>query len=318
MVKKYAGSLSLDWFNKQKSILVQTEEAGEANTDIAAPRINWVNKEDALFYEVADEEGRGLSPYWVNQGDLRVKEARPLVFQKAYKAVQKPKVSKQIDTEYQLVESDQDDPAMQNLLIRGDNLLALNALKKLFANRPDEEKVKCIYIDPPYNTGSAFMQYDDNMAHSEWLTLIRDRLVVLWSLLSQTGSIWISVDDEESHYLKALCDDLFGRINFVSNVIWQKKVSPANDSKWFSGDHEHVLVYAKHKESWRPRRLPRTAEQLKYYGNPDNDPRGDWNSAAYTCAKTAEERPNLYYAIRNPNTGEEIWPRTTRVWAFDY
>ena len=318
MPKKYTGSLSLDWFNKQKSILVQPEEAGHKNGDVLAPKVNWINKDEALFYEIVDDEGRGLSPYWVDRNDLRVKEARPLVFQRAYKAVEKAKAGSLIDQEIKLVESSKDDTAIENILIRGDNLLALNALKKLFENRPDEEKVKCIYIDPPYNTGSAFEEYDDNLAHSEWLTLTRDRLLVLWSLLSRGGSIWISVDDEESHYLKVVCDDLFGRQHFVTNVIWQKKVSPANDAKWFSGDHEHVLVYAKDKESWLPHRLPRTAEQLKYYNNPDGDPRGDWNSAAYTCAKTAEERPNLYYAITNNNTGEEIWPRKTRVWAFDY
>ena len=155
MAKKYTGSLSLEWFNKQKSILVQAEEAGAVNGDVPAPKMNWINKDDALFYEIVDDEGRGLSPYWVDRSDLRVKEARPLVFQKAYKAVEEPKSGSLLDKEYKLVESEEDDPTIENMLIRGDNLLALNGLKKLFANRPDEEKAKCIYTDLPYNETSS-------------------------------------------------------------------------------------------------------------------------------------------------------------------
>ncbi|MEJ7713419.1 MAG: site-specific DNA-methyltransferase [Pyrinomonadaceae bacterium] len=199
-----------------------------------------------------------------------------------------------------------------NRVIFGDNLLALKALEAEFTG-----KVKCIYIDPPYNTGSAFAHYDDGLEHSLWLRLMRDRLEMLRRLLAEHGSIWITLDDNEHAYCKVLCDEVFGRSNFVASIAWQKKVSPANDAKWFSGDHDHILVYAKDKEIWRPNRLPRTARQLEYYSNPDNDPRGAWNSAAYTCAKTADERPNLYYPITNPHTGEGIYPRRNRVWAFD-
>jgi adenine-specific DNA-methyltransferase len=113
-----------------------------------------------------------------------------------------------------------------------------------------------------------------------------------------------------------MCDEIFGRTNFIANIAWQKKVSPANDALWFSGDHDHILVYAKDSKIWRPNRLPLNEEQQKYYSNPDNDKRGPWNSAAYTCAKSAEERPNLYYTITNPNTGEKILPSKSRVWAF--
>ena len=199
-----------------------------------------------------------------------------------------------------------------NRLIFGDNLLALKALEHEFTG-----KVKCVFIDPPYNTGSAFQHYDDGVEHSLWLTLMRDRLEILRRLLTDDGSIWITLDDNEHAYCKVLCDEIFGRANFVASLAWQKKVSPANDAKWFSGDHDHMLVFARDKTRWRPNRLPRTSAQERYYTNPDNDPRGAWNSAAYTCAKTAEERPNLYYAITNPNTGEAIWPRRTRVWAYD-
>ncbi len=201
------------------------------------------------------------------------------------------------------------DPA--NMLIEGDNLDALKALLPFYAGQ-----VKCIYIDPPYNTRSAFEHYDDNLEHAQWLAMIYPRLVLLRELLAEDGSIWISIDDNEAHYLKVIMDEVFGRQNFIVAAAWQKKVSPANDSVWFSGDHENIFVYAKKAVDWRPNRLLRTAAQTAYYKNPDNDIRGPWNSAAYTCAKTAEERPNLYYPIRQPNTGEEIWPKQTRVWAF--
>jgi len=199
-----------------------------------------------------------------------------------------------------------------NRLIFGDNLLALKALEQEFGGR-----VKCIYIDPPYNTGSAFTHYDDGVEHSQWLSLMRHRLEILWRLLADDGSIWVSLDDNEGHYAKVLMDEMFGRGNFVANVIWQKKYAPANDSIWLSDSHDHILLFAKNKQLWRPFRLPRTEEQDSLYKNPDNDPRGPWMSDNYTCAKTADERPNLYYPITNPNTGEEIWPKRTRVWGFD-
>ena len=199
-----------------------------------------------------------------------------------------------------------------NRLIKGDNLLALKALEAEFAG-----KVKCVFIDPPYNTGSAFTHYDDGLEHSIWLGLMRDRLEIIRRLLAEDGSLWITIDDNEAHYLKVLCDEVFGRSNFVANVVWQKKYAPANDSIWLSDSHDHILVYAKVKDTWRPNKLSRTEEQDKLYKNEDGDPRGPWMSDNYTCAKTADERPNLYYAVRNPNTGEEIWPKRTRVWAFD-
>jgi adenine-specific DNA-methyltransferase len=205
-----------------------------------------------------------------------------------------------------------DDDIFDNHLIFGDNLLALKALESEFAG-----KVKCIFIDPPYNTGSAFEHYDDGVEHSIWLGLMRDRLEILRNLLSNDGSLWITIDDNEAHYLKVMCDEIFGRSNFVANVIWQKKYAPANDSLWLSDSHDHILVFAKNKTIWRPNKLARTSKQNQLYSNPDNDPRGDWMSDNYTCAKSADERPNLYYAIYNPNTHEEILPKKTRVWAFD-
>jgi len=205
-----------------------------------------------------------------------------------------------------------DHDCFDNRLIFGDNLLALKALEAEFTG-----KVKCVFIDPPYNTGSAFTHYDDGVEHSIWLSLMRDRLEIIRRLLAEDGSLWITIDDNEAHYLKVLCDEVFGRAAFIANLAWHKRVSPANDAKYFSADFDHILVYAKNRENWRPNRLSKNEAQLANYRNPDNDPRGAWNSAAYTCAKTADERPNLYYEIINPHTREKIFPSRTRVWAYE-
>src|SRR3989344_5118411 len=165
------------------------------------------------------------------------------------------------------------DKDTENMIIHGDNLLALKALLPEY-----EGKIKCIYIDPPYNTGSAFEHYDDNVEHSTWLSLMKPRLELIWMLMDpDQGSLWISIDDDEGHYLKVLCDEVFGRSNFVANVIWQKKHSRANDAKWFSDNHDHVLVFAKNKSEWKRKLLPRPVEETGYE-NLDNDIRGPWAS----------------------------------------
>jgi adenine-specific DNA-methyltransferase len=166
-----------------------------------------------------------------------------------------------------------DGDIFDNRLIFGDNLLALKALESEFAG-----KVKCVFIDPPYNTGSAFEHYDDGIEHSIWLSLIRDRLEILHNLLSDDGSIWITIDDNEAHYLKVLCDEVFGRANFVANVIWQKRFSPNSTAQFISDSHDHILVFAKDKTLWKRRLLPRTDAHNSSYKNPDNDPRGPWTS----------------------------------------
>ena len=192
-----------------------------------------------------------------------------------------------------------------NILIQGDNLLALKALEQQYAG-----KIKCVFIDPPYNTGSAFTHYDDGIEHSLWLTLIRDRLEVIKTLLSDDGSLWITIDDNECHYLKVLCDEIFGRQNFVANVVWQKKYGPANDAKWFSDSHDHILIFTKSKNEWHPNLLSRTEDQLKDYKNPDNDPRGLWR-ASDLSVKTASE--SSIYPIIGP-TGLTFMPPPTRSW----
>jgi adenine-specific DNA-methyltransferase len=185
-----------------------------------------------------------------------------------------------------------------NRLIFGDNLLALKALEAEFTG-----KVKCIFIDPPYNTGSAFTHYDDGIEHSLWLSLMRDRLEILRRLLSEDGSIWITIDDNEAHYLKVLCDELFGRDCFVSSIAWRSADSSNNDAKQFSADHNHVLVYSK-ASGWRTIPLARTEEANAHYSNPDNDPRGPWFSGNIS---SPNPRPNLRYIVTS-HTGIEIHP----------
>lgn len=249
---KYQGSLSLEWFNKQKAILLLDENHPKKEGDVPAPRINWINRDDALFYEIGEEEGKGLTPYWVDRNDIRVKEARPLVFKKAYIAEARDKRGSLpgMDEEYKVKESTLDDPAIQNWLIKGDNLLALNMLKRHFDNLPDEKKVKCVFIDPPYNTGSAFDCYDDNMEHSEWLTMMRDRLVLLRGLIRSDGFICCQIDDSESAYLKVLLDEVFGRVNYLTTIFVQvryKNKTLAEDND-YQKVIEQCLVYAKNAE----------------------------------------------------------------------
>ncbi len=181
-----------------------------------------------------------------------------------------------------------------NRLIFGDNLLALKALEQEFTG-----KIKCVFIDPPYNTGSAFEHYDDGVEHSLWLSLMRDRLELLRNILSDDGSAWITIDDNECHYLKVLCDEVFGRKNFVANVVWQKKYTIANDAKWLSDDHDHVLLFAKDKELWRPNPLPRTDEMNARYRNPDNHPKGPWKATPLHAKSGSKSVKRFVYTFKN-------------------
>ena len=179
-----------------------------------------------------------------------------------------------------------------NLIIEGDNLLALKALLPTHAG-----KVKCIYIDPPYNTGNEGWVYNDNLTqpqfkewigqtvgkegedatrHDKWCCMMYPRLVLLRELLRDDGSIWISIDDNEVHHLRSLMNDVFGEDNFITTVIWQKMDGPKNTAIHFSEDHDYIIVYAKQAQTWRPNAMARTEEMLARYGNPDADPRGNW------------------------------------------
>ena len=179
-----------------------------------------------------------------------------------------------------------------NILIKGDNLLALKALEQEYSG-----KVKCVFIDPPYNTGSAFTHYDDGIEHSLWLSLMRDRLELIRTLLAQDGSLWITIDDNEAHYLKVLCDEVFGRNNFVANVVWNHSVQSKGYSGKFSVHHNHVLVYRR-SEQFVLKDFPREEKHNVNYSNPDNDPRGKWRSGD---VRNSLVRPNLMYDIETPS-----------------
>ena len=179
------------------------------------------------------------------------------------------------DVAYHLLHQEQTyGDAADNLLIQGDNLLALKALIPFYAGQ-----VKCIYIDPPYNTQSAFEHYDDKLEHSQWLSMMYPRLVLLRELLASNGSIWVSIDDREAHYLKVMMDEVFGRENFIATIIWRKNYSPKSTAKHFSEDHDYVIVYGRNADSWVPNPMPRTEKQDKAYRNPDQDKRGKWKAS---------------------------------------
>lgn len=199
-----------------------------------------------------------------------------------------------------------DSDLFDNRLIFGDNLLALKALEQEFSG-----KVKCVFIDPPYNTGSAFTHYDDGLEHSIWLGLMRDRLEIIRNLLSDDGSLWITIDDNEAHYLKVVCDEVFGRANFVATVIWQKLHARNNSAQHFSSDHDFVLVYAKDLSKWRRNKVDRTEASDADFWNPDDDPRGDWRRSDLTAAKPYADGK---YQVIGPH-GDQFEPRNNRWWS---
>jgi adenine-specific DNA-methyltransferase len=203
------------------------------------------------------------------------------------------------------IKRDEDGTIRENLIIKGNNLLALHSLKKQFAG-----KVKLIYIDPPYNTGNDGFKYNDNFNHSTWLTFMKNRLEVARELLRDDGVIFVSIDDDESHYLKVICDDIFKRENFIANVIWKKKYSPQNDAKYFSDMHDHILVFAKHKDRFEINLIPRTDEMNARYKNSDNDKRGVWKSGDFSV-KTYSK--NYDYPITLPS-GRIVNPPKSRCW----
>jgi adenine-specific DNA-methyltransferase len=210
--------------------------------------------------------------------------------------------SKSYHAKHKVSDADQFD----NKLIFGDNLLALKALEQEYAG-----KVKCVFIDPPYNTGSAFTHYDDGLEHSIWLGLMRDRLEIIRNLLAEDGSLWITIDDNEAHYLKVLCDEIFGRVNFITNAIWQKKFSPQNDEKLITASHDHLLVISKNKTACNFNQLDRNEAHDNSFSNPDNDPRGPWSSGDMTSKTKAAGHS---YPVITP-AGVTHFPASGRQWA---
>lgn len=203
------------------------------------------------------------------------------------------------------------EPDAPNMLIEGDNLDALKALLPYYAGQ-----VKCVFIDPPYNTGSAFEHYDDNIEHSTWLSMMYPRLELLRELLAEDGSIWVTLDDNEAHYFKVICDEIFGRENFVANVFWQKTHTRENRTD-VSAVHDHLIVFAKNHEVWKEVRnmLPASEAQLDRYSNPDHDPRGNWASLPAHAKAEKGRRQAQFFTITTPS-GRKIDPPAGRCWLY--
>lgn len=216
-----------------------------------------------------------------------------------------------------------DSAAHDNLLVEGDNLEALKALLPHYAGA-----VKCVYIDPPYNTGNEGWSYNDNVdspqirrwlhetvggeaedlsRHDKWLSMMQPRLMLLHELLAEDGSLWMSIDDNEVHHARALLDSIFGRQNFVTDVVWQKRYTRSNNTSGFTSVVDHTLVFQK-TSAFSPNLMPRTDEADDRYSNPDNDERGPWKAIPFLNPLSPEERPNLCYEIVQPHTGEKIYP----------
>lgn len=195
------------------------------------------------------------------------------------------------------------DPDSENMLIHGDNLIALQALQQDFAG-----KIKCIYIDPPYNTGSAFEYYDDGIEHSLWLSMMYSRLRLLYELLSIEGTIWISIDDSEAHYLKVMIDEIFGRKNFLADIAWEKADSPKMDAKLFSSRYDHTLVFAKDINAVKINKIV-TNEVPNHYDKITVDGKRYYlKPLRYMgTADKRSDRPNLYFPLNAPD-GTEIFP----------
>lgn len=205
-----------------------------------------------------------------------------------------------------------------NLLIQGDNLMALKALVPFYAGR-----VKCAYIDPPYNTQSAFEHYDDKLEHSQWLSMMYPRLVLLKELLAEGGTIWVHLDDNEAQYCRILLDEVFGRKNFVANVVWQKSYAVRSNAEFFSTSVEHINIHGKQRSLVKIGRVGRNADQLARFDNPDRDHRGPWQSVTMTISLTSGARgrqfaktgksPNLY-SVTSPS-GVTFEPPAGRCWS---
>jgi adenine-specific DNA-methyltransferase len=231
--------------------------------------LSWPYKDCVLGGGQTKEEAKREEIFW-NQ-TLAPDEISRLLEPKVFTNAKR--VDKKGEREFDKFTTDEKGSIKDNLIIKGNNLLALHSLKERFAG-----KVKLVYIDPPYNTGNDSFGYNNRFNHSSWLTFMKNRLEVARELLSKDGSIWMNIDDDEGHYLKVLADGVFGRENFVANVVWQKKYTIANDARYFSDNHDHILVIARNKEYFKLNGVERTEEQNARYSNPDNDPRGPWMS----------------------------------------
>lgn len=269
--------------------------------------LTWFNKDKAL---IPSEEGK-YAYEWVDPKDPRYCETRTLVIDEVVTGSQSPKEE---GTQYS--ERADLEPTDDNMLILGESGDVLEALTRVPELREKYlGKVKCIYIDPPFNTAQTFENYEDNLEHSVWLTMMRDRLIHLRKLLSDDGSIWVHLDDVENHRMRLLLDEVFGSGNFIAEVVWEKNVSPKNSAKYLSVDHDVILLYAKSKEHWVPNSLPRTAKMDALYSNPDNDPRGPWTSGDLVANKPYSLG---LYELVTPSGRTISGPPPGRFWRVSY
>ncbi|CAB1043689.1 site-specific DNA-methyltransferase [Corynebacterium diphtheriae] len=270
-------------------------------------QLTWYNKDKAL---IPTETGK-YGYTWVDPSDPRYCETHTLIFDDYVQGAQTPK-----SDEFEYSERADLQPQDDNLLILGESGDVLEALTRV----PELAekyvgKVKLIYIDPPFNTAKTFASYEDNLEHSIWLTMMRDRLIHMKKLLADDGSIWVHLDYAENHRMRLLLDEIFGDETFVAEVVWQKADSPRSDGDGLSVDQDVLLVY-KRSSSFSANRLPRLASRDSLYGAPDGDPRV-WISgdpAAPGADRGAFQHPGVY-GIQNPVTGELIYPARGRVWS---
>ena len=260
--------------------------------------------------------------------DELLKEVKKLRKRKKYGIVWEPKLEEVaelckeklpilVEDKKREVSTDEQKPV--NILIEGDNYHALSVL-----NYTHKGKVDVIYIDPPYNTGIEGFRYNDKIVdredsyrHSKWLSFMEKRLKLAKSLLKDTGSLFISIDDNEVAQIKLLCDEIFGEENFLVNTIWKKRAGPPND-RIIGTIHEYILCYAKNFKEVKLYRKERTEENLSRYTNPDNHPKGPWAvDNLMANVKGGRYVKSLYFPIKNPNTGEEFWPSSNGNWRFN-
>lgn len=281
-----------------------------------------LNELKALLGETVEEKEEYYRFTWAGKNQARLEANKPTT------ATLRPNKAESKDWD-----------TTNNIFIEGDNLEVLKLLQKSYAN-----KIKMIYIDPPYNTGKDFVykdNYTDNLGnyleitgqvdesgkklntntesdgryHSNWLNMMYPRLRLARNLMTDDGVIFISIDDHENHNLRKICDEIFGEENFVANIIWQKKYAPQNDAKWLTDNHDHVLLYARKKDNWKIYPLPRTEKQNKYYINDDNDGRGIWRTDNILVKSFTENR---VFPIVNPNTNKEFFPPKGRCWRYSH
>ena len=239
-------------------------------------------------------------------GDWRTLEGR-MAFLKAYPSL--PLDTRHFPPDFTdrlLASFDDLDEMTDGLLVHSENWQALNLLKEKY-----RERVKCVYIDPPYNTGSDDFIYRDGYQHASWLSMLDNRTEALRPLMGSDAAIFTSIDDHEQANLRKLYERVLGSENFVANIIWQKKYSPQNDARWLSDNHDFILCFANHKETWKPGLLPRTEEQDARYQNPDNDPRGPWKPSGLDVKTYSAEYD---YEIVTPS-GRVVRPPKGRCWA---